>query len=393
MSSVPVTCPHCYKSLHPAKVGGDGVVRCDACGHAFPASGSYAPGAAPPAYKPLPSYPLPQASPVAAIPGGKYQPVYPPASGPQNPGNPGLVACGIIVGLGVMGLLCCGSLAVVVYGLADQPLANQNVNPANPANPVNPPVVNPQQFNPPIAPQPFPQIPPPVFPDALGNPSDPFEPVLPPRIGVPGTPAPTPKSLNDFVQAMGTIDAMNFTARQLLDEFNTLPVEEGRRTEVVDALLQLLSRAGVHAGGLMAGPGQTALENWTSEDQATKVAEFAAGDTNHFARRPLLNVLAKVGGDAETAKALLPLLKDPGMMFTLPDVFAKIGPEAEDPLLEQLEKSDQLTRRTLYESLGKIGGAKSKEKLQALVKGGAGLDRIFGGRALSEIERRETAKQ
>jgi hypothetical protein len=177
----------------------------------------------------------------------------------------------------------------------------------------------------------------------------------------------------------------------LLEEFNALPVEEGRRTEVVDALLGLLGRAGVHAGGLMAGPGQITLENWTSKDQATSVARFAADEGNHFARRQVLTVLTKVGGDAETAKTLLPLLKEPSLFGLLPDVFAKIGPDAEEPLLTQLDTADRLARRTLFEALGKVGGAKSKERLQGIVKSGQGIDKVFGGQALAEINRRETS--
>jgi hypothetical protein len=287
---------------------------------------------------------------------------------------------------GVMGLLCCGALGVVVYGLGgNQQLANQGANPPvfNPPN-FGQPNLNPPNFNPPNASSPFPQVPPPVVPDS----ADPFEPVNPPP-GVPGTPTPpAPKTLDDFLQAMATIDTTNFTARQMLEELNTLPVEDERRTEVVDALLKLLGRAGVHAGGLLAGPGQTSLENWASKAQATSVAQFAAGDANHFARRPLLQTLAKIGGDAETAKALLPLIKDPSSGLILPDVFAKIGPEAEEPLLGELDTANLLAKRTVFAALGKVGGAKSKEKLQALVNGGQGPDKLFSRQALNEINSR-----
>lgn len=385
---VPVICPHCYKNIQTPNAGSDGLVRCDACGHAFPAAGASA-ASAPPAYEPLPSYQPSYSTSTTTPPPGKYKPAYPPASGPQNPGNPGLVACGMIAMFGVVGLLCCGALGFVVYGLGNQQLADQAANPPafNPPN-FNPPNFNPPNFNPPIGQQPFPDIPQPVFPELPKIDADnPFEPAA----SIPGTPTPpAPKTLDDFLQTMQTIDTTNFTASKMLEEFNALPVEEGRRTEVVDALLKLLGRAGVHGRGLLAGPAQITLENWTSEAQATSVAQFAAGDTNHFARRHLLEVLAKVGGDAETAKALVPLIKDPSLTFTLPDVFAKIGPEAEEPLLTQLETSEGLSRRALFAALGKVGGQKSAEKLQALINGRDGLDRIFGGQALNEIKSRES---
>jgi hypothetical protein len=290
---------------------------------------------------------------------------------------------------GVMGLLCCGALSVVVYGLGNQRLANNGANmPAfNQPAPVDAP-----NFNPP---RPFPDGPPPIpgFPAAD---SIPFESVGPPWPGIPGTPAaaaPAPKTLDDFLQAMQTIDVTSFAARTMLEEFNKLPVEEGRRTEVVEALLKMLGRAGVHAGGILAGPGETTLENWTSKAQATSVAGFAADDANHFARPHLVKVLAAVGGDAETAKALLPLLKEPSAGRALVDVFAKIGPEAEEPLLTQLESAEHFARITLFDVLGKVGGAKTKAKLETLLKSGKGLDSGLGRKALREIQLRESKNQ
>jgi hypothetical protein len=383
--SVPVICPHCYKNIPGPTAGSDGLVHCDACGHAFPPAGASVGNSAPPAYKPLPNYQPSYSTSTTAPPPGKYQPAYPPAGGPKNPGNPGLVACGMIAMFGVMGLLCCGALGFVVYGLGNQQLANQGGNvpafnppPFNPPNfnppPFNPPGVNPPQFTPPDAPQLVP-----------GNP---FEPVA----SIPGTPTPpAPKTLDDFLQAMQTVDTTNFTATQLLEEFNTLPVEDGRRTEVVDALLKLLGRARVHGRGLMAGPAQITLENWTSKAQATGVARFAADEANHFARLHLLQVLAKVGGDAETAKALLPLLKEPSAGRFLPEAFANIGPEAEEPLLAELETAEHFARITLFDVLGKVGGAKTKEKLQTLLKNARGIDLGLSRKALREIEQRELA--
>lgn len=299
---------------------------------------------------------------------------------------------------GVMGLLCCGALGVVVYGLGNQQLANQGAN-APMFNPnfgppnVKPPNFNPPNFNPPINPPTFPDIPQPVIPEFPSIDPAPFEPVAP-GTSIPGTPAAAPaaKTLDDFLQAMQTIDPANFTARQLLDELNKLPVEESRRGEVVDALLQLLGRAGVHAGGLLAGPGQTTLDNWMTKTEATKVAEFAAGDANHFARHHLLQQLAKVGGDAKTAEALLPLLRDPVSTFTLPEVFEKIGPEAEDALLSQVDAAELPARRAIYSSLAKMGGKKSAEKLQARIKSGEGFDRVFGAQALNQIKSRGSSK-
>ena len=415
MSSVPVICPNCYRSIPAPVVGSDGQVCCDVCRHSFPPGGampsSPVPSSplpsytAPPPYKPAQSF-QPISSTMPAPP-TKYQPAYPPAGGPQSTGNPGMVACGMIALFGVMGLACCGALGVVFYGLADQQIANQ---PNNAPNRFNPPINFPQQVNPPNnnpgVPPGFPQsglpaIPEPVFPDVPQpvipefpriESSDPFEPV--PGIGIPGTPAPppAPKTLDDFLQAMKTIDPANFTARQLLEELNRLPVEEGRRAEVIDGLLELLGRAGIHASGLLAGPAQTTLENWMTQAESTKVAQFAAGDTNHFTRRHLLQQLAKVGGDKETAKALLPLLKDPVSTFKLPEVFEKIGAEAEEPLLSQVDDANTTARSAIYNTLGKIGGKKSAEKLQARINSGEGFDRVFGGKALAEIKSRGADK-
>lgn len=396
MSGISVVCPNCYRNIPAPAFSGDGQIRCDGCGHSFPAVGAAPATSAPstpPAFKPTPSY-EPISSTIPA-PQAKYQPAYPPASGPQKTGNPGLVACGMVAMFGVMGLLCCGALGVVVYGLGNQQWANNGANAPvfNPPN-FNPPNFNPPNFNPPIAPQPFPEIPQPVFPDIPAIDSSPFEPVAPPGSSIPGTPAaaPEPKTLDDFLQAMQTIDPTHFTARQLLDELNKLPVEDSRRGEVVDALLKLLGRAGVHAGGLLAGPGQTTLENWMSKAEATKVAKFAAEDTNHFARRQLLEQLAKVGGDAKTAEALLPLLKDPVSTFKLPEVFEKIGPEAEDALLSQFDTVEIPARQALYSTLAKIGGKKSAEKLQARIDKGEGFDRVFGTKALNQIKSRGSDK-
>src|SRR4029079_11042453 len=52
--SVPVICPHCYKNIPGPTAGSDGLVHCDACGHAFPPAGASVGNSAPPAYKPLP---------------------------------------------------------------------------------------------------------------------------------------------------------------------------------------------------------------------------------------------------------------------------------------------------------------------------------------------------
>src|SRR5688500_14149898 len=104
MSAAPIVCPHCYKTIHTPNVEAGGLVRCDACGHAFPLGGIPQGSAAPPPFKPLPVF-QPGAVASAHAPGGKYQPAYPPATGPQNPGNPGLVACGVVVALGFFGLL------------------------------------------------------------------------------------------------------------------------------------------------------------------------------------------------------------------------------------------------------------------------------------------------
>jgi hypothetical protein len=377
---VPVVCPHCYKNIPAPTASSDGVVRCDGCGHAFPLAGAAAGNSPPPAYQPLPSYPPTYAPSTILPPPGKYQPGYPSASGPQKTGNPGLVACGIIAMFGVMGLLCCGALSFVVYGLRNQQLANRAAD----LPPFNPP-----NFNPPMAPPPFPAIPQAGFPELPQ-----IEPAVPfnPAASIPGTPTPpAPQTLDDFLQAMQTIDPMGFTARTMLEGLNALPVEDARRTEVVDAVLKLLGRAGVHAGGLLAGPGQMTLENWTSKAQATSVAQFAADDANHFARLYLLRVLAKVGGDVETAKALLPLLQEPSVSPLLPETFAKIGPEAEEPLLTQLETAENFARITLFNVLGKVGGAKTKQKLQTLLKDAKGLDSGLGRKALREIQQRESA--
>lgn len=395
MSSVPVICPNCYRSIPAPKLGSDGLVRCDVCHHAFPPGGAADSSTASPAYKPLPTYPI---STSLSAPPTKYQPAYPPASGPQSTGNPGMVACGIIALFGVMGLACCGAAGVVFYSLGNQQLANQNLNPPQAFNqPINPPVVNPPDINP--GPQPFPQIPGPIYPE-VPQPmipklpsidSSPFEPVTPTISGTPAA-APAPQTLDEFLQAMKTVEVTGFNARQLLDDFNRLPVEESRRGEVIDALLQLLNRSGIHGSGLMSGPGQTTLENWMTKAEATKVAEFAAADANHFARRHLLQQLAKVGGDAKTAKALVPLLKDPVSTFTLPEVFEKIGPEAEDALLSEVDGAEIPARRAIYTVLGKIGGKKSAEKLQARIKSGEGFDRVFGAQALNQIKSRGADK-
>jgi hypothetical protein len=373
-------------------VGGDGQVRCDGCGHAFAAAGAAPAPSAPPAFKAASSFqPISTTLPAPPV---KYQPAYPPASGPQKTGNPGLVACGIVALFGVMGLLCCGALGVVVYQLGNQQIADNDAvaPPFNPP-PFNPLSSNPPPINPPGVPPPFPEIPPPpLVPEVPTVDSSPFVPVTPPEVSIPGTPlaAPPPKTLDDFLQAMRTIDPMNFTARQLLDEMNRLPVEEGRRGEVIEALLQMLGRAGVHASGLLAGPAQTTLENWMSKAEATKVAEFAAGEAQHFSRRHLLKQLARVGGDAKTAEALLPLLMDPTSTFTLPEVFEKIGPEAEDALLSQVDAAEIPSRRALYSALAKVGGKKSAEILQARIDKGDGFDRVFGAQALHQIQSRGT---
>ena len=380
MSGMPVLCPNCYRTIPAPAVGSDGQILCDGCGHAFPARSAAAAPSAPPAFKPTPSYQPIVQSPANSVPSGKYQPVYPPASGPQKTGNPGLVACGIVALFGVMGLLCCGALSVVMYGLGNQQLANHDANmPAFNSNP-----------NPPVAPQPPPVIAPPGIPNSPVIEPSPFEPVSQDAVTRAGVPV--PKTLDDFLRAMQTIDPMNFTARQLLDDLNRLPVEEGRRGEVVDALLPFLDRAGIHASGLLAGPGETTLENWVTKVESTKVAEFAAETTNHFARLRLLQHLAKVGGDAQTAEALLPLLKDPVSAFNLPDVFEKIGSEAEDALLTEIDTPDISARRAIYASLAKIGGKKSAEKLQARINRGEGFDRVFGAQALSQIKSRSFDK-
>jgi hypothetical protein len=329
----------------------------------------------------------------------KYATAYPPASGPKNPGNPGLMACGVVALLGVFGLTCCGGVSWMLVRLVDQPLAmNQPLFPPGNVNP--PPGIPPFDF-----PQPkFPAIPAPQFPEIPKiEPVSPFEPVSPgpvPPIEVPGipstppeSPAATPKTVDEFIQALNTVDVRGFKARPLLEQLNALPVEEARRVEVVEAVLGLLKRSGVYVGGLLAGPGEEVLEKWAGLTQATRLAQFAAADTNHNARREVLLVIAKIGGDAETAKALLPLLSDASLVFVLPNVFAKIGPEAEDVLLAHLDVVDQRGKHALYDSLGKVGGAKSKAKLQSIVSSGKGIDRGLGGKALREIEAREAGNK
>src|SRR5688572_15474879 len=128
MSSIPTICPNCYKSIHAPVMMPDGFVRCDSCGHAFPPTGASpysTPSSAAQPFGPPPfsSSPPPYSGsvPGASLPpiGGytpaSYQPSYPPVGGPQKQGSPGLVACGVVVALGLMASACCGGGAFLIY--------------------------------------------------------------------------------------------------------------------------------------------------------------------------------------------------------------------------------------------------------------------------------------
>jgi hypothetical protein len=360
----------------------------------------------PPAYQ-SPSYgsaPGTAGPPYAATTDSKFAPAYPPAGGPQKPGNPGLVACGVVALFGLLGLVCCGGVGFVFYNAANEfQLANNQPAPDPP--PFNAPNFNPPNFNPPIAPQPiqippinipqheFPPITPPITPPVIPEvPTiDPFEPIVPPPtipgVSIPGTPA-GPRTLDTVLGELKAVDPSNFNARQLLTELSTMQVEDARRGDVVDAVLNLWQRS-ANQGFVLAGPGQAALEKWATSAESTKLARFAAEDKNQPMRRSLLLVIAKNGGDAETAKAILPMMSEPSMIFPIRDALEKIGPAAEDPLLEYLDaNSGQNPNLFLYQTLGKIGGQKTKTRMQALAES-RGPASGFGRIALRELEKRE----
>src|SRR5688500_15971810 len=123
MSSIPTICPNCYKSIHAPVMMPDGFVRCGSCGHGFPPAGTSTYSALPTAAQPFgpPTFPssptpfsAPSVPPVAGYSPANYQPSYPPVSGPQNQGSPGLVACGVVVVLALMASVCCGGGAFLV---------------------------------------------------------------------------------------------------------------------------------------------------------------------------------------------------------------------------------------------------------------------------------------
>ena len=421
MSSVPLICPHCYQSLPGIAAGADGLVRCNACGHAFPPSGGASSGYAPPSfsssstvspvYQPLPykgqaSYgnaPSGSFSPLynSTLPvGAKFAPAYPPAGGPQKPGSPGMIACGVITGFALLGLLCCGGAGAALYFVADEQVAqNPGPVPFNPRN-VFPPPVN-------IPPPTIPPIHGPVFPDFTHT--DPFDPTLPgmepvlpapsftvpPPGFIPGVPNPpviTERTLDAVLQELATADANAPHARELMGSLSTLPVEEGRRGEVVDAMLSMLSRAGRSQSAIVLGRGSVALEKWASKAESTKLAQFAASSDNHSVQRTVLNVLARNGGDADTAKALLPLFKEIVLGTPLTNVYEKIGAEAEEPVLAGLDSIDSRSRRIAYDVLGRVGGEKSKARLQEVVESGDRANAIWCRKALAEIESRLTSQ-
>lgn len=436
MSSVPLICPHCYKSLPGIAAGADGLVRCHACGHAFPPSGGASSGYAPPSFSSSSTVSARTVSPVYQSPpykgqasygtapsgsfsppynstlpvGGKFAPAYPPASGPQNRGSPGMIACGVITGFALLGLLCCGGAGAALYFVDEEQVAqNPGPIPFNPPNNFPPPVI--------IPPPNMPQRPGPVFPDTLpgmepvlpvpsftvppfpGTPSltpivpDPIAPIpsftVPPPVSIPGVPMPpAERTLNGVLKELAVVDANSLNARELMVSLSMLPVEEARRGEVVDAMLSLLRRAGNRGAALVSGPGTIALEKWASKAEATKLAEFAATSDNHFSRLSVLNVLSRIGGDAETASALLPLFGEIAFGSQLTNVYEKIGAEAEEPVLAGLDSIDRRARRIAFDVLGKIGGEKSKARLLEIMASGDNVNKLWCRKALAEIESR-----
>jgi hypothetical protein len=344
--------------------GPDGLVRCDACGHAFPPGGnflSYSSGSfgAPP--KAMNAGPTANYGSYPANFGNAGQ-TYPPASGPQNPTGPGMFTCAVVVGLGALALSCCGCFgAFWLVSFQAKPVAPPGFN-----QPFNPPVINP------------PNIP----EQAFGQPPFDVPPIVQPP-GIPGTPA-AQGELDRILTSLRNANAQDFSTQRFLHELQPLPVEESRRREVVEVVLKYLEQA----NPLAAGPAQQVLEKWATQSEANLLAKFAAGNFDRFNRRAALSVLAKTGGDAETAKTIAPLLKDVVLRLSTTEALQAIGPDAEDAMLAQLDDSDFHLRIQSYRLLGGMGGQKSAERLREIANKKGGSDSAVARRALAEIEQR-----
>ncbi len=382
MSLLPTICPNCYRNIRAPELLPDGFLRCNGCGHAFPPVGDSPYSNVPPVRKPHPEN-TPQLFPVPGTPsygGTSYSPVssIPSAAGPQQRGNPGLIACGVVAGLGLMCAVCCGGLSFFAYSKAREiaELAELEVQPI-----------------------PFPQPKPLEIPTFPTHEMPTFPPVeIPafeiPPVGIPNTPPPDisgvvpkePKTLDEILAAVETASPNDFASHQLLRTLNDLPVEEERRSEVVSALLKYLEMG----NGLAAIHAKPALMKWASIAESNQLAQFAVTNGDLQTRRLMMEVLASVGGDATTAKTILPLFGDFSLSFSVKDALVKIGLEAEEPVLAYLESSsDTRTRHQAYDVLGAVGGEKSKDHLQQIIAKGEGFDRVFGTRAIRAIEQRE----
>jgi hypothetical protein len=401
MSSIPVVCPNCYRTQRSALAGPDGLIRCDGCGHAFPLGGLRPAPISPSAYgQPSPfSAPIRVGPPVGASvpgPGGDFANFQPPAANP--PSGPGLITCLGIIVLVFGSFACCGGGSLYYLMTHSSPLAhNDTPQPVMPA--VNPPAIQPAPPN--VFPGPGVEAPgfmppefrpPPITPPGFAPPVNPADNASagpqrsrPERSNDPATSG-TPRSgsLDDLIARLENAERHDPAMFQVMQQLQSMPVEESRRSDVVAGVLHCL--ANDHAIG--AAFAQPVLERWASKAEADQLAEFAASDAPFFVRRPVVNVIATTGGTADTAETIAPLLKDLSLRVSVRDALIAIGSEAEEPVLALLEESDISLAREIFRVLGTIGGEKSKKRLTQIADSSDFLKSRFAREALAEIERR-----
>jgi len=397
MSTGPIVCPHCYKNVYSAAVAADGLIHCDACGHAFPANSGtpfarFGQGPASFGAPPQPGSSVPKSGTFGANPGNSpsnHDSSFPksgisgaPVGAAPPPSGPSMFGCLMVVlGAGALLTCCCGGVGALVFvqarQAAQQPVAQQpNVVPFNPPTAIHP------EFPPPIDPFEFPS---PIDPNDL-----PSEFVVPSaRWTPPGTSAAKGRSLDQVLADLSRTSGANPDSTGLIFELRNMQVDNARRREVVQALLQYCERASIHTGSVA----KPALEKWASAAESPLLAKFAAGKYDSFVRRSAVEVIAKNGGDAETAKLLAGLLGDVFLHNVLKEALQKIGPAAESALLDQLAQEDLFTRHRAFQLVGEIGGAKSVSRLQRIIDQNKQPDALLARHALSEIERRGARAQ
>ena len=175
---------------------------------------------------------------------------------------------------------------------------------------------------------------------------------------------------------------------QTIGALEKLPVVPDRRAEVESILLEQLASTNQQTAGAAA----SALKVWGSEQSVEPLIARVGSGKEFVVVRGVCGTLAALG-DKRAAEPLVKLLNNLAAQISAKDALIKLGPVAEDAVLELLSVNDNRKVQLACDILKTIGGENSVAPLERVATGDNPLRKSLASRALDSVRQRIADQQ